>query len=61
MNENSEIRPPPSEPPSDPPPARHPPERAGGCLKAVGITILILFIGIFVLAGLVFATCSFRR
>ena len=40
-----------------------PPSTADGCLAAVGKAVLIFVIGIFVLAGLVFATCflSFRR
>jgi len=42
---------------------RPPPSTAEGCLAALGKAVLIVVVGIFVLAGLVFATCflAFRR
>jgi hypothetical protein len=49
-DEQNEVR----LPESGPPPPRPPPEEElGGCLRAV----LIIAVGIFVLAGLIFATC----
>ena len=57
-DEQNEIRLPESEPlsgktPANPPPRPPPEEGLGGC----AIVVLIIGIGIFVLAGLVFATC----
>jgi len=64
MSDDKEVRIPHSEPPQEPSPFGPPPPRSGtdGCLIALGKAIIIV-IGAFVLAGLVFATCflSFRR
>jgi hypothetical protein len=71
MTEDNEIRLPEQEPPAEPPHRPDPPyarsiepqSGLGGCLIVAGKVILVLVIGIFVLAGLVFATCflAFRR
>jgi hypothetical protein len=71
MTEDNEIRLPEQEPPADPPHRPDPPSAQSnepergldGCLILAGKVILVLVIGIFVLAGLVFATCflAFRR
>lgn len=73
------VEPPPEQPPSSakwrpedlttvgdgirPEPERRQQSELDGCLAAIGKGILILFIGIFVLGGLIFATCflSLRR
>ena len=59
-NQSGEVR-----PPETPPVLIKPPEPNGvdGCLVAIGKAILIIAIGVFVLASLVFATCflSVRR
>jgi hypothetical protein len=65
-DENNEIRLPESEPPGKEPPHSAPqqypvPEENGGCFAIVGKIILVLAIGIFVLMGLVFATCFLGR
>jgi hypothetical protein len=57
-DEQNEIRLPESEPlpgkaPAPPPPRPPPEEELGGCLRAV----LIIVVGIFVVAGLIFASC----
>jgi hypothetical protein len=58
MDDNDETRPPPSEPLRNPPRAPRPGEVASGCLKALGITILVFVLVIFVVVGLIFATCA---
>lgn len=51
MNEDNEIRLPPSEPPSQEPSGTE------GCLVTVFKLLAILIIGTFLIAGLIFATC----
>jgi len=53
MSENNEIRIPPVDPPIVPPPM----DQEKGCLDTAVKIIAILMLGIFVLGGLVFASC----